>query len=290
MAHDPALFDLRGLPCPVFKGVGYRTIASYEQELAEHRGTEIRLRGALARDEALLRQKDELLNQRAILSQEADHRLMNGLQMVVSLLSLQSRGEADARAAAHLSTAANRVATIARIHSRLHSLDGVAAVAFKRFIDELCHDYSAMLTAEGHRNRGIVVEGIEARLPAAIAIPLSLITTELITNAAKHGRGAITVRLEAPAEGGHVLSVCNDGPPLPTDFDPAAGAGLGMKIVLALAAQIGGRLAIDRCDRYQGTRFAVTFPLNAAASRVRAQPASPLPSLGMSAALGAQAA
>jgi len=269
MAYEPALFNLTGIPCPVFKGAGYRTIASYEQELAEHRGTEIRLRGALARDEALLRQKNELLNQREILSREADHRLMNGLQMVVSLLSLQSRGEADARAAAHLSTAANRVATIARIHSRLHSLDGVAAVAFKRFIDELCHDYSAMLTAEDRRNQGIVVEGVDVRLPAAIAIPLSLITTELITNAVKHGggkhgrgkhgRGAITVRLEAPAEGGHVLSVCNDGPQLPQGFDPAAGAGLGMKIVLALVEQIGGRLEIDRCDQCRGTWFAVSF-------------------------------
>ena len=168
---------------------GHRTIASYEHELAERRGTEIRLRGALAREEALLHQKDELLNHREILSREADHRLMNGLQMVVSLLSLQSRGETDARAAAHLSAAANRVATIARIHRRLHSLDGVAVVAFKQFIDELCHDYSAMLTAEDRRNRGIVVEGVEARLPAATAIPLSLIATELITNAAKHGRG-----------------------------------------------------------------------------------------------------
>ena len=259
MAYEPALFNLTGIPCPVFKGAGYRTIASYEQELAEHRGTEIRLRGPLARDEALLRQKNELLNQREILSREANHRLMNGLQMVVSLLSLQSRGEADARAAAHLSTAANRVATIARIHSRLHSLDGVQAVAFRRFIDELCHDYSAMLTAEDRRNQGIVVEGVDVRLPAAIAIPLSLITTELITNAAKHGRGAITVRLEAPAEGGHVLSVCNDGPQLPQDFDPAAGEGLGMKIVLALVAQIGGKLHVDRCEQCQGTRFAVAF-------------------------------
>jgi len=259
MAYEPALFDLTGVPCPVFKGAGYRTIASYETELAEHRGREIQLRGALARDEALLRQKDELLNRREILSREADHRLMNGLQMVVSLLSLQSRGEADVQVAAHLSTAANRVATIARIHSHLHSLDGVQAVAFRRFIDELCHDYSAMLTAEDHRNQGIVVEGVEARLPAAIAIPLSLIATELITNAAKHGRGAITVRLEAPPEGGHVLSVCNEGPALPQDFDPAAGAGLGMKIVLALVAQIGGRLAIDRCEQCHGTRFAVSF-------------------------------
>lgn len=259
MVHRYLLSAVTELVHPAFRHVAHRTIASYEHELAEHRGTEGRLRRALARDEALLRQKDELLNQREILSREADHRLMNGLQMVVSLLSLQSRGEANARAAAHLSSAANRVATIARIHSRLHSLDGQQTVAFKRFIDELCHDYSTMLTAEDRRNQGIAVEGVEARLPAAIAVPLSLITTELITNAVKHGRGAITVRLEAPAEGGHVLSVCSDGPALPQGFDPAAGEGLGMKIVLALVEQIGGTLQVSPCAQCQGTKFAVAF-------------------------------
>jgi hypothetical protein len=64
MAYEPARFDLTGLPYPDFRGAGYQTIASYESELAQHRGREIRLRGALARDEALLRQKDELLTQR----------------------------------------------------------------------------------------------------------------------------------------------------------------------------------------------------------------------------------
>ena len=259
MAHEHRLSTVTEFVQPAFGNVASRTAASYERELAERRGTESRLRGALAREEVLLREKDELLNHREILSREADHRLMNGLQMVVSLLSLQSRGEANAQAAEHLSSAANRVATIARIHSRLHSLDGQEAVAFKRFIDELCHDYSAMLIAEDRRNQGIVVEGVEARLPAATAIPLSLITTELITNAAKHGQGAITVRLEAPAEGGHVLSVCNDGPALPRDFDPAAGEGLGMKIVLALVEQIGGTLQVGPCAQSQGTRFAVAF-------------------------------
>lgn len=259
MIHEHPLSNVTEFVHPAFRHVARRTIASYEHELIERRGKEIWLRGALARAEALLRQKDELLNHREILSREADHRLMNGLQMVVSLLSLQSRGEADAQAAAHLSSAASRVATIARIHSRLHSLDGQDAVAFKRFVDQLCQDYSAMLIAEDRRNQGIMVEGVEVRLPAATAIPLSLITTELITNAVKHGRGAITVRLEASAEGGHVLSVCNDGPALPQDFDLAAGEGLGMKIVLALVEQIGGTLQVGPCAQCQGTRFAVAF-------------------------------
>ena len=82
---------------------------------------------------------------------------------------------------------------------------------------------------------------------------------ELITNAAKHGQGVITVRLEETPEGGHLLSVCNEGPPLPEDFDPAASKGLGMKIVQALVEQIGGKLGVDCCAHCGGPRFAVAF-------------------------------
>ena len=60
---------------PAFGHAARRTVASYEHEFAERRGTASRLRGALARKEALLRQKGELLSHREIRSREADHRL-----------------------------------------------------------------------------------------------------------------------------------------------------------------------------------------------------------------------
>ena len=258
MVHQHPLLNATAFSCPTWEDVERRTVASYERELTEHRGTETRLRAALACGEALLRKKDELIHRREILSQEADHRLLNGLQMVVSLLSLQSRAETNADAAAQLSVAANRTATIARVHRCLHSLDGAEAVPFKPFLDELCREYSSMLASEG-RDRSIVVEGDEAHLPGAIALPLSLIVNELITNAAKHGSGAITVRFEALPQGGHILSVCNDGPALPEGFDPTASAGLGMRIVLALVEQVGGKLTIDRGEKNEGTRFSVSF-------------------------------
>lgn len=236
------------------------TVASYERELSEHRDTEIRLREALAHAVAQLREKDELIQHQEVLSRESDHRLLNGLQMIVSLLSMQSRAEENADAAAHLSTAANRVAAIARVHRRLHSLDGAVDIAFKKFLSELCREYGSILASEGRRDRSIVVEGCDARLPAATAIPLSLIANELITNAAKHGRGTITVRLEERPESGHLLSVCDEGPGLPEGFDPAASQGLGMQIVLTLVGQIGGELRIDRCAHCRGRAyFAVAF-------------------------------
>jgi hypothetical protein len=62
----------------------HRTVASYERELTRHRSAELRLRDALTREEALLRQKDELIQQMELMAKESDHRLLNGLQMIVS--------------------------------------------------------------------------------------------------------------------------------------------------------------------------------------------------------------
>jgi two-component sensor histidine kinase len=108
--------------------------------------------------------------------------------------------------------------------------------------------------------RSVVVEGIEITLPAVIAIPLGFIANELIMNAVKHGTGRIVVSLEADREKGYALSVSNDGPSLPEDFDPTLCKGLGMRIVRSLAKQIGGKLQIGRDDRDQGPRFTVLFP------------------------------
>jgi len=236
-----------------------RTVASYERELTKHRCTEIRLREALAREEALLRQKDELIQQQEVSSTESDHRFLNSLQMIVSLLRLQSRASANAEAASQLAIAANRVATIGRVHQRLHSFDAVQTVAFKQYLEDLCREFSTMLSSEERPERVIVVEGIEIKLPTVTGIPLGFIVNELITNAAKYGKGRITVRLEANPGQGYALSVSNDGPVWPEGFDPAACKGLGMRIVRSFVERIGGELRIGRGDKNQGTRFTVLF-------------------------------
>ncbi len=246
-------------PIAVFERQERRTVASYRREIIRHRRTEIGLRQALAREEALLCQKDELIRQQAVLSQESDHRLLNGMQMIVSLLSLQSRASTNVEVASQLAGAADRIATIGRIHHRLHSLDGVQTFALKQYLEDLCRDFSMMLTSECPE-RVIVVEGIEITLPAVTAIPLGFVANELITNAAKYGTGRITVSLAINPGKGYALSVANDGPGLPEGFDPAASKGLGMKIIRSLVGRIGGELRFARGDGNQGTQFMVLFP------------------------------
>jgi two-component sensor histidine kinase len=258
--------DKGGVRLPLiqtFSGSARRTIESCERELIQCRVMETRLRDALAERDARLRRQDELIQQQELLSRESDHRLMNDLQMTISLLSLQSRTSTNAEAAAQLAVAANRVSMIARIHHRLHSYDGVQAIEFRKFLEEFARDFSAMLSSDERREQ-VLVEGIEINLPAATAIPLGFVVSELIANAAKYGNGRIAIRLQPDPAYGYALSVSNNGPALPEGFDPGASKGLGMRIIQSFARQIGGELRIGRGDDGQGARFDVLFPGRAA--------------------------
>ena len=179
--------------------------------------------------------------------------------MIVSLLSLQGRKEANAEAAACLSVAANRVGAIGRLHRHLHSMDGTETVQFKQYLDELCRDHSTMSTSEERPTQDIAVEGVALSLSTVTGIPLGLVVNELVTNALKHGEGRVRVKLKPHPRHGYALSVSNKGRALPDGFDPTACSGLGMSLVASFVKQIGGELRIDRGDRNDCTRFTVLF-------------------------------
>jgi len=257
-ADDQSSGHLPRVPIIISGGMVRRTLEACERELIQYKAMDRCLRDALAEREARLRQKDELIRRQELLKRESDHRLLNDLQMTISLLSLQSRGATDAEAAMQLAVAANRVTMIARIHHRLNSYEGVQTIEFKKFLEDFGLDFSAMVSSH-ERPEQVVVEGTEINLPVATAIPLGFIASELITNAAKYGKSRITIRLEPDPEYGYALSVSNDGPALPEGFDPGAGAGLGMRIIQSFVRQIGGALRSGRGDDGQGARFTVRF-------------------------------
>jgi two-component sensor histidine kinase len=99
-------------PNAMFESPQVRTVASCEREMAANRGAELKLRQDLARDGVRLRQNDAVIEQQELLSRESDHRMLNGLQMIASLLLLQSRAAANADARSQLAVAANRVAAM----------------------------------------------------------------------------------------------------------------------------------------------------------------------------------
>ena len=228
---------------------------TYEQ--AQYAALIAELLATRAREATLLREKSDLLQRQNTLAQEFEHRLVNSLQIIVSLLSLQSR-TASPEAAAQLTVAANRVASFGRVHRGLHLLDHLESVEFKQYLKNLCKDLSELLF-QGETASTIVVEGVTVDIPTVFAIPLGFIVNELITNSAKYAKSNITVRLETSSAIGHSLSISDDGPGLPVAFDPASSKGLGMKIIRSLVKQIGGELRIADGKNGRGACFRVTF-------------------------------
>jgi|SRR5271166_3779725 len=241
-----------------FHRAARRAVVRAKRVPQRHISTTVQLKNALAREDALLREKRDLLQRHDVMAQEFEHRLFNSLQLIVSLLSLQSQAAATPEATTQLKIAANRVAALGRVHRQLHLLDHQERVEFKQYIQHLCEDLSGLLLQEGAKH-AIVLEGANVEIPTALGIPLGFIVNELITNSAKYAKGTITVRLGTASAVRHSLSVSDDGPGLPAKFDPASSRGLGMKIIQSLVKQIGGELHIACADDGRGACFTVTF-------------------------------
>ncbi|MEO7551321.1 MAG: GAF domain-containing protein [Croceibacterium sp.] len=187
-----------------------------------------------------------------LMAKEIDHRVMNSLQFVSGLLTMQARSPNMGDAASHLQLAANRVAAVGKVHRHFYAGD-TETTSCLAFLTRLCADLEAVL------DRSIDVAGAGGDVPNSWIQPIGLIVNELVTNAAKHGAGQIEVRYEADNQQ-HSLIVCDEGCNLPDDFDPArAGTSLGMRVVRSLAQQLGGQLTATR--RMNGTScFKVSFP------------------------------
>ena len=201
--------------------------------------------------EAALAQKDALLH-------EVDHRVKNNLQLIASLILLQSRRTADEASRQALKAVLERVTAVATVHRRLFQGDPLR-FDVADFVRDLVGDLAA---AAGRDDLEIRLELDEVALPAASAAAFALVINELLGNALKHafpvGRGGrITVGL------GNLGTTC-----VLTVADNGAGMGgrppaFGSTIVKLLSQQLHADL--DIADAQPGVRTTVTIPMSPAA-------------------------
>jgi PAS domain S-box-containing protein len=251
-----------------YAGNSHTTILVVIEDITERRAAEraqapdaalaTALQAVCAQEEMLLQELRDRAQQQILSAQEFDHRLSNGLQLISSMLSLQSRAATPA-ASAQLIAASRRIVAFGQVHRRLHLLDHEDHVEFGEYLLGLCADLSDLLFEQG-TGRAIVVAGDAAKIPAVRAIPLGFIVNELTTNSAKYGAGDVTVRFEVLSPGNYSLLVLDQGEGLPEAFLSTASKGLGLKIVLALVRQIGGALHLrpdgDGCRHFLSVTFA----------------------------------
>jgi two-component sensor histidine kinase len=175
--------------------------------------------------------KDAAIQQQALMAREIDHRVKNSLQLVASLLALQSR-EAQPDVAEQIQAAARRVSSIARLHEHLYSSETADTINARDYLTRLAVDLASLLP--GGEPSNVEVDVIDIDLPTDRIVAIGLIVNELVTNAAKQGATKVAVTLHYDG-GDRVLTVANDGNSLPAGFDLHKSKGLGLKVVLALA-------------------------------------------------------
>ncbi|MDB5395368.1 MAG: Signal transduction histidine kinase [Rhodospirillales bacterium] len=203
------------------------------------------------------------LERQEVLLQEGNHRVTNSLQLVSSMLSLQA-ASADSAMREQLQEAVARISAIARAHQRLYRTRQIRSLDMGEYLTDVCRDLD---DAAAHCDVQVAIaKGIQ--IATDRAIPISLLVTELITNAAKHAYQAgtpcpIRITMVRDGDNGIVITVRDEGRGLPEGFDYKKSTGLGMRIVSAFLTQLQATLRIER--RTPGTEFMLNIPLAAPA-------------------------
>lgn len=200
------------------------------------------------------------LREKEILLKEIHHRVKNNLQIISSLLNLQSAHIRDPRALEVFKEGQGRVRSMALIHEKLYQSDDLARVDFSEYISNL----AAYLFRSYEVNSGAVslnVEADDVLLGVDTAIPCGLIINELVSNSLKHafpggGDGSINIRLRPAGRERLTLTVADDGVGLPPDFDVRNTPSLGLQLVNTLARQLGGAVEVNNGA---GVEFKITF-------------------------------
>jgi two-component sensor histidine kinase len=219
-----------------------------QEELAQRRQAEAHLTASLREKEVLLK--------------EVHHRVKNNMQIVSSLLELQSDVIDDATLLAQFRDSQDRIRSMALVHETLYQSQDLARLDLARYI----HTLSAQLVQSysvDPRRITVQIQVEPVILDIDQAIPCGLILNELLSNAFKYAfpqnrSGAVHVELHADPAQQAVLVVRDNGIGFPDAIDFRHTESLGLQLVAMLTEQLQGTIALERAG---GTTFTLTFPV-----------------------------
>jgi len=204
--------------------------------------------------ENALVEKDSLLK-------EIHHRVKNNLQMVSSLLSLQTKNTRSKAAIEALEEGKTRVKAMALIHQKLYQNDDLSVIEMQGYIESLINSVQSVFKKGGHNiNITIDAEGVELDIDRAI--PFGLILNELVSNSFKYAfpedndDGKIYIHIRKNGEHGF-FEYTDNGIGLPEDSEERAGSSMGIRLMNRLVNQLQSTLNIDKTS--EGVRFWFNF-------------------------------
>ena len=222
------------------------------------------LEDEIVRRQTAQNQTETSLKEREILLQEIHHRVKNNLQIISSLLRLQSRHLDDPKSTEILNDSRSRIGAMALIHKILYKPTNIANVSIHEYIKELVLQLFDFYEVDS--NRITLVTDLESiSLNIETATPFGLIINELVTNSLKYAfpdsrRGIISVALKRTGQDsrGYVFRISDNGIGLPTDLDISKTESLGLSLVVNLTEkQLQGQIKV--ATNQGGTTFEITF-------------------------------
>jgi PAS domain S-box-containing protein len=219
---------------------------SIQEDITEKKENEEKLRNSLKEKETMLK--------------EIHHRVKNNLQIISSLLKLQSESIKDKDALLIFKDSQRRLRAMALIHQNLYASETLSSIDFSDYVRKLVADiFSSFDISAGQIKSELIID--EVFLDIETSIPCGLIINELVSNSLKYafngtGNSLIRIGFAKISESGYLLSVSDNGVGMPAGFDFKSTNTLGLKLVDTLTQQLEGTLILDNSG---GTKFTIEF-------------------------------
>jgi PAS domain S-box-containing protein len=200
------------------------------------------------------------LKEKELLIKEIHHRVKNNLQIISSLLKLQSGYIRDKEAHEMLGESRNRIQSMAIVHQKLYQSKSLSKIDFHDYINQLLMHLFQVYTIDND----IISLSIKTRdvsMGIDTAIPCGLIINELVSNSLKYAfpegrKGSIEIEMRKSGIGMFELTVSDSGIGFPVEIDFRNTTSLGLQLIITLTEQLDGTIELNR---EKGTRFTIKF-------------------------------
>jgi two-component sensor histidine kinase/DNA-binding response OmpR family regulator len=221
-------------------------IVGTEQDITEHKISEEKIKSSLKEKEILL--------------QEIHHRVKNNLQVISSLLRLQSRFIKDQNSIDIFKETQNRVRSITILHEKLYQSDNLAKIKIDEYVKILAEDLMYFYELE-ESNINMILDIEDVPLNIETAIPCGLLINEMVANSLKYAfpnqkDGEIKIELHSNNEDQFNLTVSDNGVGIPDEINPENAETFGMQLVKYLTKQLKGTIELDNNN---GTKYQLKF-------------------------------
>jgi len=202
---------------------------------------------------------EESLKEKEVLLKEIHHRVKNNLQVISSILNLQSSFVSDENTLGILQESRNRIRSMAIIHENLYRTEDFSSIKFDNYLRNLTTNLIASYNVDRKIELDAQLEEVDLALDQAI--PCGLLTNELISNSLKYAwngeseEGLITITLKQVNDT-VLLSIGDNGVGLPDKFEEIQSDTLGLQLVSTLAEQLDAKLEVNNS---KGTKFQIMF-------------------------------